>query len=77
MCDLLVIAVVSEAHKGELVAHKGLGYRKGLLLSSVFFNVIEVAGVNVTAQFRHNRSSRCTRVPGHSNLMRTVVPLPT
>lgn len=58
--DLLLIAVVSEAYKGELVAHKGLWYWKGLLLSPIFLNVIKITGVNVTAQFRHYRGSRCT-----------------
>lgn len=58
--DLLLTAVVSEAYKGELVAHKGLWYRKGLLLSPILLYVIKITGVNVTAQFRHYGGSRCT-----------------
>lgn len=60
LADLLLIAVVSEAYEGELVAHEGLWYREGLLLSPILFDVIKVTGVNVTAEFRHDRGSRCT-----------------
>lgn len=58
LADLLLAAVVSEANKGELVAHEGLWYGKGLLLSPILLNVIKVTGVNVTAQFRHYWCSR-------------------
>lgn len=57
--DSLLIAVVSEAYERELVAHKGLWYWKGLLLSPIFLNVIKVTGVNITAQFRYYWGSRC------------------
>lgn len=61
MCaDLLLTAVVSEAYEGELVAHKGLWYGEGLLLSPVLLDVVKVTGVNVTAQLRHHWGSRCT-----------------
>lgn len=64
LADLLLIAVVSEAYEGELVAHKGLWYGEGLLLPPILLDVIKVTGVNVTAQFRHYWGSRCT---GHKN----------
>ena len=60
MVYLLVVAVVSEADKGELVAHEGLWYGEGLLVTSILLNVVKVTGVNVTAQFRHYWGSRCT-----------------
>ena len=60
LAHLLLIAVVCEAHEGELVAHKGLWYGEGLLLPSILLNVVKVTGVNVTAQFRHYWGSRYT-----------------
>ncbi|TNN67573.1 hypothetical protein EYF80_022246 [Liparis tanakae] len=60
LADLLLTAVVGEAHEGELVAHKGLRYGEGLLLSPVLLDVVEVAGVDVTAQLGHDWGGRCT-----------------
>lgn len=57
MTSLLFIAIICEANKGELVAHKGLWYGKGFLFSSILLDVIKVTGVDVTAQFRHHRGS--------------------
>lgn len=58
MANILLVAVVREANKGELVAHEGLWYWERLFLPSVLLDVIEVAGVNVAAQLRHNWGSR-------------------
>lgn len=60
LADLQLIAVVSEAYKRKLVAHKCLWYGEGLFFSPILLNVIKVTGVNVTAQFRHYWGSRCT-----------------
>lgn len=60
LADLLLIAVVSEAYKGELVSHKCLWYWEGLLFTPILLDVIEVTGVDVTAQFRHDWGGRCT-----------------
>lgn len=65
LADLLLIAVVSEAYEGELVAHKGLWYGEGLLLPPILLDVIEVTRVNVTAQLGHDWSSRYT---GHKTM---------
>lgn len=61
LADLLLITVIGEAYKRELVAHKGLWYGKGLLLSPILLNVIKVTGVSVTAKFGDYRGSRCTQ----------------
>lgn len=58
--DLLLIAVVSEAYEGQLVAHKGLWYGEGLLLPPILLDVIKVTSINVAAQFRHYWGSRYT-----------------
>lgn len=60
LADLLLIAVVSEAYKGELVSHKCLWYWEGLLFTPILLDVIKVTGVDVTAQFRHDWGGRCT-----------------
>lgn len=59
LADLLLIAVVSEAYKGELVSHKCLRYWEGLLFTSILLDVVKVTGVDVAAQFRHYWGSRC------------------
>lgn len=58
VADILLVAVVGEAYEGELVAHKGLWYWERLLLPPILLNVIEVTGVNVAAQLRHDWGSR-------------------
>lgn len=58
VANILLVAVVGEANKGELVAHEGLWYRKRLFFPSVLFDVIKVTGVNVAAQLRHNWGGR-------------------
>lgn len=59
LADLLLIAVVSEAYKGELVSHKCLWYWEGLLFTPILLDVVKVTGVDVAAQFRHDWGSRC------------------
>lgn len=56
--DILLVAVVREPYEGELVAHKSLWYGESLLLPPILLDVIEVTGVNVTAQLRHYWGSR-------------------
>lgn len=56
--DILLVAVVCEAYEGELVAHEGLWYWERLLLPPILLDVIEITGVNVAAQLRHNWGSR-------------------
>lgn len=61
MCSL-VTAVVGEAHKRELIPHKGFGDGEGLLLSPVFLEIIKITCINVTAQLRNHRGSRYTHI---------------
>lgn len=50
--NILLVAVVSEANEGKLVAHEGLWYWERLLLPPVLLDVIEITGVDVAAQLR-------------------------
>lgn len=58
VADILLVAVVREAYEGELVAHEGLWYWECLLLPPILLDVIEVTGVNVAAQLRHDWGGR-------------------
>lgn len=60
LADLLLVAVICKAYKGELVSHKCLWYWEGLLFTPILLDVIKVTGVDVTAQFRHYWGGRCT-----------------
>ena len=51
MKHLLILLEVSEAHKGELVADEGSGWRKSLSITFIILDIIKVTGVYVTAQF--------------------------
>lgn len=57
--NLLVLFEVSEANKGQLISHKGLRSGECLYIAFVVFDLIEVAGVYVTAELWDHRGNRC------------------
>lgn len=46
---LLVFFKVGEANKGQLIANKGFGCRKGLNFSFILFYLIKITSVYITA----------------------------
>lgn len=60
----LVFFEVSEANKGQLVSHKGLGSGECLHIAFVIFDLVKIAGVYVAAELWDHRGNRCQRKDG-------------
>ena len=58
-CHSLVVSVVREADEWQVVSGEGFRFGERFIGRVVLLNVIEVAGVDVTRQFRNDRWHGC------------------